>query len=549
MQRRSFLAPGEPPGGELVLYEQYRRGCFRVVDYAPWHGLPARERTGKMPVPLITPGMPLAEAQALDPNLHFEEHDPAADLTALEQLALWCERFSPAVGLGPPDNLHLDMTGLAPLFGGEEMLAHQLLRDFQSRGLAIRAAIADTLGLAWGMAHYAVGTQALACRPQAEAWTPTIVPPGQTAAALAELPVAALRISEDVIEILQELGIDRVGRLLEIPPAMLAARFDRPPAVGRGLKDGPSLVERLNQALGLAPELIVPYRPPPEIVVETRLEYPVTQRAALQSLLEHLLGQVVARLAQRQQGAIRLECQLQCDDGRRLDVPVGLYQASAEREHLLELLLLRVERLALPAPLVAMRLAVLLAAPLEWRQRELFEETSAREGRRQLALLIDRLSNRLGREAVVRARLQPDAQPELSVRYEPLTGRLFPPGPRPGGKRRVPLASEVCQWRPRRRHWQTALARATLRPLRLETPPTPLQVLSLAPQGPPLQFCWRGDWRRVARVWGPERIQTGWWRGPYVQRDYYRVETVEGTRFWLFRRLTDAAWFLHGVFD
>ena len=140
------------------------------------------------------------------PHWPVQRRNPAADLAALEQLALWCERFSPAVGLGPPDNLHLDVTGLAPLFGGEELLAHQLLRDFQSRGLVIRAAIADTFGLAWGLAHY-----------QAEPFT--IVPPGQTAAALAELPVAALRVSNAVMEILHELGIDRVGRLLEIPPA------------------------------------------------------------------------------------------------------------------------------------------------------------------------------------------------------------------------------------------------------------------------------------------------------------------------------------------
>jgi protein ImuB len=326
-----------------------------------------------------------------------------------------------------------------------------------------------------------------------------------------------------------------------------------------------SLIERLNQALGLAPELIVPHRPPPEIVVETRLEYPVAEQAALESLLEHLLDQVVAELAARQQGAIRLECQLQCDDGRRIDVPVGLYQASADREHLLELLLMRVERLALSAPLIAVRLAVLLAAPLEWRQRELFEETSMREGRRQLALLINRLSNRLGRESVVGAHLEPDAQPELSVRYEPLTGLWHGlptmPHRRPKvsrarrGVRRLSVERvERSGDRPttqshRARHWQTSLASASLRPLHLETPPAPLQVLSLAPEGPPLQFCWRGDWRRVARAWGPERIQTGWWRGPYVQRDYYRVETTEGARFWLFRRLTDAAWFLHGVFE
>ena len=86
------------------------------------------------------------------------------------------------------------------------------------------------------------------------------------------------------------------------------------------------------------------------------------------------------------------------------------------------------------------------------------------------------------------------------------------------------------------------------RPVRLENEPFQLDVVSVVPDGPPVQFEFRGR-HRVARAWGPERIQTGWWRGHYVQRDYYRVETTAGKRFWIFRRLHDAKWFLHGVFD
>jgi protein ImuB len=59
----------------------------------------------------------------------------------------------------------------------------------------------------------------------------------------------------------------------------------------------------------------------------------------------------------------------------------------------------------------------------------------------------------------------------------------------------------------------------------------------------------RGQEHRIDQVWGPERIETGWWRGPMVARDYYRVETALGRRFWLFRRLADGRWFLHGPFE
>jgi protein ImuB len=73
-------------------------------------------------------------------------------------------------------------------------------------------------------------------------------------------------------------------------------------------------------------------------------------------------------------------------------------------------------------------------------------------------------------------------------------------------------------------------------------------VLSIFPGGPPLRFEWQEDLYIVARYWGPERIETGWWRGDDIRRDYYLVETTTSERFWLFRTLPEERWFLHGVF-
>ena len=71
----------------------------------------------------------------------------------------------------------------------------------------------------------------------------------------------------------------------------------------------------------------------------------------------------------------------------------------------------------------------------------------------------------------------------------------------------------------------------------------------MVPHGPPLTFVFSGRQHRVQRTWGPERIQTGWWRGRSVRRDYYRVETTAGRWFWLFRQLGDGRWYFHGTFD
>jgi protein ImuB len=79
--------------------------------------------------------------------------------------------------------------------------------------------------------------------------------------------------------------------------------------------------------------------------------------------------------------------------------------------------------------------------------------------------------------------------------------------------------------------------------------PIPLAAVSIAPEGPPLSFTYQGQVERIQRHWGPERIETAWWRGPSVRRDYYRVEVAAGRRFWLFRELRTGRWFLHGHFD
>jgi protein ImuB len=122
-----------------------------------------------------------------------------------------------------------------------------------------------------------------------------------------------------------------------------------------------------------------------------------------------------------------------------------------------------------------------------------------------------------------------DAQPELAWRYDSLVGARSP--------------------RRTRRPRQTPAAELPPRPLRLLRRPIPLAVVSIAPDGPPLRFTWQAREHRVADARGPERIETGWWRGRPIGRDYYRVLTAAGACFWLFRRLRDAKWFLHGAFE
>jgi protein ImuB len=306
------------------------------------------------------------------------------------------------------------------------------------------------------------------------------------------LPVAALRLEESTIELLASLGIHHVAELQALPRDQLATRF-------------PNVLKRLDQFTGALAEPITPYCEPPEIAVVRDLEYPLEHREALAAVCGELIEEATQELSRRQQGAVRLELAL--DEARWI---VGLFRPSDSARYLRELVGMRLEQVRLAEPVTKVRLAVLMTAPLRAQQRELFDDQHDRQ--RQLALFVDRIGCR---SPALRAVLVADAQPEHAFRYERLTNR------------KLPVVKPPRQQRP----------------LLVEPRPVPVEAISAS--GPPRQFSFRGRTHRTVRAWGPERILTGWWRGSYIRRDYYRVETATGC-YWLFR--AQDRWFLHGEF-
>jgi protein ImuB len=482
----------------------------------------------------IQPGMPLAEALALHefsllrqpqsagkPALHLEAHDPLADHLALVQLATTCQRFSPIVGLEEadrPDCLLLDVSGLAGLFGGEEQLAGQVDSLLVERGFTARIAVADTVGAAWAVTHSAVAQTRPARRF-------SLVPAGETAALVSDLPIAALRLPAETLAILRQLGIESIGELDRLPRASLHSRF------------GPQLVRRLDQACGCEQEVIQAQHVASEFEAEWVFEHATDRRDVIETVLEQLLPRVIEPLAGQRKGVLELVCRLTCQADEPWHLPLRLFRSSAAAEHLLDMLRLRLESVWLRSPVTAVRVTVVASGLLDLEQRELFTGQPDRDSPRPLADLVDRLTSRLGRQAVLAAKWLPDAQPEHACQYLPLehTGapvsgsRKQPPPKRPALLKRAAFA-------------------AGERPLRLYMPPVELSVMAIAPDGPPLRLRWSGGEEQVLHCWGPERIETGWWRSGCVRRDYYRIETDSGQRLWLFRRLHDGRWFLQGAF-
>src|ERR1700676_265545 len=189
--RRKLGSAAPPAEAPLVLIG--RDGRRRVVLAAD----AAAQRAG------LRPGMPATKAQALVPRLIVMDADLAADAEALGRLALWALRlYAPIVAADPPDGLVIDTTGADHLHGGEDAMIKSMVDRLAASGFAGRAALADSWGAAHAFARYVA-------RPV------SIVPKGASAAAVLNLPIAALRLPQEMLESLRVLGFDRIGELAD----------------------------------------------------------------------------------------------------------------------------------------------------------------------------------------------------------------------------------------------------------------------------------------------------------------------------------------------
>jgi protein ImuB len=474
--------------------------------------------------------MPLAEAQALAPNLVCAPHDSSADRRALEKLAEECERFTPCVALeegDEPESLLLDISNLEHLWGSEAELAAQVEKFFTRRGYHVRLAVANTIGLAWALAHFGKNPND-EIRMTNEKTNSSFVIRHLSFACCSELPVEALRIPTDTASLLRELGIQTVGQLQSLPREDLTLRF------------GELLLRRLDQLTGAAREVIEPHRALAALEASHALDEPTADRAVLLHVLTQLVERLARRLAARDQGAVQLVCVLQCTSGHTAPLRIGLLEPSANARQLLELINLHLETVTLADEVDRVEIRAPIVGRLGERQRDLFADRRPLDPH-QLALLVNRLSSRLGDEQVVRPELRASPLPERAVRWIPVTEAR---GKGEGGRRKAQGRRNSCIAPP-----SPFRLPPLTRPLLLHSRPPPIEVVSVAPDGPP-QFIWL-DHRRLRIVhWiGPERIETLWWRGPSVRRDYYRVATESGSHLWIFRELTNARWFLHGAFE
>ena len=303
--------------------------------------------------------------------------------------------------------------------------------------------------------------------------------------ALARIPVHRAGLPANAAEALPGMGIRTLGQLLALPSAALQRRF------------GEALIVALDRLLGERPHPYTPYRPPDRFEGHIELAE-VTNHTALLFPLRRLLSDLAAYVAARDGGVQHFVVRFRHEHAAPSDIPIGLLAPEREASALLDVVKLRLERTTLSKPVVALSVLAATLPPFVPAGRDLFDARPANAI--EWDQLHERLRARLGEHAVHGLTVDPDPRPECASRYDDSSQR------------------DVGRALPSRPTW-------------LLERPIPL----------------RGAAPRILA--GPERLETGWWDGGDIRRDYYVLELATGQRAWAFCAPGEhGPYMLHGWF-
>jgi protein ImuB len=457
----------------------------------------------------IRTGQLVSASLALSPDLVLRDRDSDAETAALAAVATWATQFTPAVALAPPDAVLVEIGGSLRLFDGLSKLTARLSGGVRDLGYAARLALAPTPTAALLFARAELAVRHV---PEQRQPSPRHVSDPDFLDALAPLPLAFTDADPAVVATLAAAGITTFGQACALPRAALARRV------------GTDFIALLDRARGLIADPRPPFVPPPRYTGKIELPAPVANAEALAFAVNRLVHELAGWLTGRGLGVIGISLTLAHERyiGVKTGVPAttvrfALAAPAREHAHLVAVLRERLARVALPAPVEAITLASLTTTPLASRNLGLLPGDDAAA----TVPLLDRLRARLGEDAVTLVAPHAEHRPERAWREHGVRHPVPVPG-NPAGK-----TGETGK--------------------RGSAPPRPVWLLAEPePLGHLLE----------AQPWvlrdGPERIESGWWDGADVRRDYFVAENPRGETMWIYRDhrygIDDGEWFLHGLF-
>jgi len=435
----------------------------------------------------INTGMALGAAYALCPDVMVYHYDVYAENNRLEQLALWATRFTPRLSIQSPNALLLEVRGSLKFFGGLRKLL---------------AGISGDLNQHWRHQHcLAVSpTPAASLLLASSGITAVVSSKEKLRSALGALPVRSLPLNEKQFKQLYNTGVRVLRDLWRLPKDALARRFSA------------ELVRYLDSALGYFPDIRREFTVPESFAARREWPFEVSDTALIVLIAKELLEEMAQFLQSRD--ACISQCEFVFLHGRLppAHVTLGVCQPSRDAIHLLQLLKEHLNRFTLAAPVIGLELSATDLQTYMGRSDSLllFPNEPTRQRTVSVDSLLERLQIRLGRDAIRSVSALADHRPENAYEFiEHMTQDV---------------------------HQDRGMLR---RPLWLLPTPQPLKNRhgQLWHHGP------------LSILQGPERIESGWWSGDDVRRDYYIAVDSKGSQLWIFRNLkSPRQWFLQGLF-
>ena len=395
-----------------------------------------------------------------------------------------------------PGTYALDIQGMNGLFGDETQLANKLRQRIMTEGFLANVAVAQNFDAALCLALGRIGV--------------SVVPPGDEALALRNLPLHVLNLTAEQAESFAAWGIHSCGQLAALADTDLISRIGQ---VGKRLH---------SLARGTWPHLMFPIEPNFEdsLVERMELDFPVEMLEPLLFLLGRMTDTLLERAKEKARALALLRVVLNLDGGKRHERIVRPALPLEDKTTLLKLLQLDLETHPPGAAILSLELHAQSAAPYR-AQHGLFLPQAPEPGR--LEVLLARLRKLLGEERVGSMELKDDH--------------------RPNAFRVVPFAPP-----PPKRSEQPALAVATA--LRVCRPPQTIGVVFTG--SIPAGVFWDGQRYAVREIAGPWRVSGQWWSEANWCREEWDVRlAIEGTER-VCRIAFDPrsrCWYVQGTYD
>jgi protein ImuB len=440
----------------------------------------------------VRAGLKRGGVLTLSPETEMHERDTGREEAAQREVGIALMRFSPEVALPEEATVLVEIGASLRLFGGLLALCREANAVLGVLGYTSRVSAAPTGQAACLLAKY--GTARVLKLTSLERH-------------LSALPMSAVPEVLPFVDWFTGLGCTTIADIRRLPRAGLQRRC------------GEHLLDSLDRAFGTAPELFDWLELPPSFSARIELPDRIEHADAAIFGVQRLIAQLCGWLCARQLAVTRVSLLLEHERGRDAIEPTALDIALSEPTwqdgHLVRLFKERLHRIELSAPVIALRLDASNVEPAAPASDTLFPEPggSKEDHKRLLELLVARL----GEDHVLQPAPSADHRPEIANRWVPVTHRVK----------------------------IDALPQALPRPTWIFDTPVRLLMRDHRPfHGSPLRMVSPG-----------ERIESGWFDGELVTRDYFVAQAEDQSCYWIYRERVssrdaeeDQRWFLHGLF-